>query len=149
SQEEERDGDDEGDRRGRRELRADRPAGPAVKASSREQAGRKVERGGVGERDAQRRPPDHGHRRGLVYGMLLDRDELRRQDDAHVQGHRDGLANGLAGGRASPGGAQCRASLPLEPPPRMMPLQAEEATTSPPAERPSGDTRLAILLAMA
>jgi len=56
------------------------------------------------ERDAQRRSPDHGYRRGLVHGMLLDRNELRRQDDAHVQGHRDGLADGLAGGRS----AQCR-----------------------------------------
>ena len=95
-------GDDEGHGRGGRELRPDRPAGPRGDASPGEQPGREVEREHVGEGHADRGAPDHRHRRGLVDRVFLDGHELGRQDDAHVQGHRDGLANGLARGRAAP-----------------------------------------------
>jgi hypothetical protein len=74
--------------------------------------------------------------------MLLDRDELRRQDDAHVQGHRDGLANGLARNRAAPRSDLGLASLHLAPPPRMMPAYGGRRDDPPPAEESSGDTRV-------
>ena len=77
-------------------------AGPRGDASPGEQPGRKVEREHVGEGHPDRGAPDHRHRRGLVDRVFLDGHELGRQHDAHVQGHRDGLAHGLARGRAAP-----------------------------------------------
>jgi hypothetical protein len=50
----------------------------------------------MGEGDPHGAPPYHPYGQQLADRVFLDGHELGRQDDAHIQGHRDGLADRLA-----------------------------------------------------